>query len=152
MRRYGLSESQWERMKDLLPGRECHVGGTAKDNRLFVEAVLYRYRAGIPWRDLPVWFGDWKNVHRRLRRWCESGVIERIFRHLAADHDNEYMMIDSTIVCAHQHSAGTRKKGARIRPSVGLPWRTDHQNPCSCRCCRKGCGAFPDTRAKGEHH
>ncbi|OAZ58253.1 uncharacterized protein SRCM100623_03022 [Acetobacter pasteurianus] len=93
------------------------MGGTAVNNRLFVEAVLYRYRAGIPWRDLPARFGDWKNVHRRLRRWCESGVIERIFRYLAADHDNEYMMIDSTIVRAHQHSAGALKKGVRIRPS-----------------------------------
>ncbi|WP_339078853.1 IS5 family transposase [Novacetimonas hansenii] len=111
MRRYGLRDDQWERIKDLLPGREGHVGGTAADNRLFVEAVLYRYRAGIPWRDLPARFGDWKNVHRRLRRWCESGVIERIFRDLAADHDNEYMMIDSTIVRAHQHSAGALKKG-----------------------------------------
>ncbi len=67
MRRYGLSDGQWERIKDFLPGREGHVGGTAADNRLFVEAVLYRYRAGIPLRDLPVRFGDWKNVHRRLR-------------------------------------------------------------------------------------
>lgn len=74
MRRYGLRDDQWERIKDLLPGREGHVGYTAEDNRLFMEAVLYRYRAGIPWRDLPARFGDWKNVHRRLRRWCESGV------------------------------------------------------------------------------
>ncbi len=64
MRLYGLSDSQRERIKALLPGREGHVGGTAADNRMFVEAVLYRYRAGIPWRDLPVCFGDWKNVHR----------------------------------------------------------------------------------------
>ena len=151
MRRYGLNNGQWERIKDLLPGRKGHVGGTAADNRLFIEAVLYRYRAGIPWRDLPVRFGDWKNVHRRLRRWCESGVIERIFRHLAADHDNEYMMIDSTIVRAHQHSAGVYKKGGGSgrRP---IPWRTDYQNPCHCRCRGKGCGSFPDTRAKGGHH
>src|SRR5580692_10934537 len=53
MRRYALRDDQWERIKDLLPGREGHVGVTARDNRLFVEAVLYRYRAGIPWRDLP---------------------------------------------------------------------------------------------------
>jgi hypothetical protein len=58
MRRYALRDDQWERIKDLLPGREGHVGVTAKDNRLFVEAVLYRYRAGIPWRDLPERFGD----------------------------------------------------------------------------------------------
>jgi transposase len=82
----------------FLPGREGHVGGTAADNRLFVEAVLYRYRGDVPWRDLPERFGDLKNTHKRLRRWCESSVFERIFTHLAADHDNEYMMIDSTIV------------------------------------------------------
>ena len=58
MRRYALRDDQWNRIKDILPGREGHVGATAKDNRLFVEAVLYRYRAGIPWRDLPERFGD----------------------------------------------------------------------------------------------
>jgi transposase len=51
MRRYALRDDQWERIKDFLPGREGHVGGTAADNRLFVEAVLYRFRAGIPWRE-----------------------------------------------------------------------------------------------------
>ena len=64
-RRYALRDDQWERIELLLPGREGHVGVTAADNRLFVDAVLYRYRAGIPWRDLPERFGDWKNVHRR---------------------------------------------------------------------------------------
>ena len=64
MTRYGLHEDQWERIKDLLPGRIGHVGATARDNRRFVEAVVYRYRAGIPWRDLPERFGDWKNTHR----------------------------------------------------------------------------------------
>ena len=50
MRRHALRDDQWDRIKDFLPGREGHVGGTAADNRLFVEAVLFRYRAGIPWR------------------------------------------------------------------------------------------------------
>jgi transposase len=118
MRRYGLRDDQWERIKDFLPGREGHVGGTAADNRLFIEAVLYRYRAGIPWRDLPQRFGDWKNTHTRFRRWCESGVFERIFKALAEDCDNEYMSLDSTIVRAHQHSAGARKKTAAIKPSA----------------------------------
>jgi len=53
MERFGLRNDQWERIKDVLPGREGHVGGTAEDNRLFVEAVLYRFRTGCPWRDLP---------------------------------------------------------------------------------------------------
>ncbi|MGH6851692.1 MAG: IS5 family transposase [Methylocella sp.] len=110
MRRYALRDDQWERIKELLPGRKGSVGVTAADNRLFVEAVLYRYRAGVPWRDLPERFGDWKNVHQRFSRWAKSGVWERLFQHLAADADNEYAMIDSTIVRAHQHSAGAEKK------------------------------------------
>src|SRR3954462_13736239 len=102
MRRYALREDQWDRIKDQLPGRDGWVGVTAADNRLFVEAVIYRYRAGIPWRDLPERFGQWKNVHRRFSRWAQSGVWERVFQLLAADADNEYAMIDSTIVRAHQ--------------------------------------------------
>ena len=106
MSRYRLRDDQWERIKLLLPGRIGHVGVTAQDNRRFVEAVLYRYRAGIPWRDLPERFGDWKNTHRRFSRWAKTGVWQRVFEHLASEADNEYAMIDSTIVRAHQHSAG----------------------------------------------
>ena len=110
MERFGLRNDQWDRIKDILPGREGHVGGTAEDNRLFVEAVLYRFRTGCPWRDLPERFGYWKSVHQRFGRWAKSGVFERIFKLLSSDPDNEYMMIDATIVRAHQHSAGARKK------------------------------------------
>lgn len=104
--RYALRDDQWEHIKDLVPGREGCVGVTAKDNRLFVEAVLYRYRSGIPWRDLPARFGDFRVIHTRFTRWTKSGVWERIFKHLAEAADNEYNMIDATIVRAHQHSAG----------------------------------------------
>ena len=120
MRRYALRDVQWERIRDLLPGREGHVGVTAKDNRLFVEAVLYRYRAGIPWSDLPARFGEAKAIHRRFSRWAEGGVWARVFAALGAEAANEYAMIDATIVRAHQHSAGARKKGATAtRPSGG---------------------------------
>ena len=109
MRRYSLRDDQWDKIKDLLPGRKESVGVTAKDNRLFVEAVLYRYRAGIPWRDLPERFGDFRVVHTRFTRWSKRGVWEKVFKTLAEDADNEYAMIDSTIVRAHQHSAGAKK-------------------------------------------
>ena len=117
MRRYALRDDQWDRIKDMLPGRDGSVGVTARDNRLFVEAVLYRYRAGVPWRDLPERFGDPIKVHMRFSRWAKSGVWQRVFEHLAADADNEYAMIDSTIVRAHQHSAGAQKKPARTQRS-----------------------------------
>ena len=108
-RRYALRDDQWDRIKDFLPGRKGSVGRTAKNNRLFVEAILYRYRAGIPWRDLPERFGDFRVVHTRFTRWNRRGVWEQIFKVLAEDADNEYAMIDSTIVRAHQHSVGAQK-------------------------------------------
>ena len=117
MRRYALRNDQWERIEALLPGRDGCVGVTAKDNRLFVEAVLYRYRSGISWRDLPERFGNYRMIHTRHTRWSRSGVWERIFTLLAQDADNEYAMIDSTIVRAHQHSAGARKKGGNAKLS-----------------------------------
>lgn len=109
MRCSSLRDDQWNQIKNMLPGRAGSVGVTAADNRLFVEAVLCRYRAGCPWRDLPESLGHWKNIHRRFSRWAKRGVWDAIFCHVAADADNEYAMIDSTVVRAHQHSAGARK-------------------------------------------
>ena len=113
MRRFGLRDDQWERIKDLLPGRESSVGVTAADNRLrlWTSRCCIGYRTGMPWRDLPERFGDGRKVHLRFSRWAKSGVWEQVFQHLAADADNEYAMIDSTIVRAHQHSAGAKKAG-----------------------------------------
>lgn len=116
MRRYGLRDEQWKRIENLLPGRKETVGVTAKNNRLFVEAVLYRYRAGIAWRDLPDRFGYFKAIHTRHTRWSKTGVWEKIFKVLAEDADNEYAMLDSTIVRAHQHSAGAKKKKTAMKP------------------------------------
>jgi transposase len=120
VRRYALRDDQWQKIEGLLPGREGHVGGTAKDNRLFVEAVLYRYRAGIPWRDLPERFGDFRVIHTRHTRWSRSGVWQRVFERLADDPDNEYAMIDSTIVRAHQHAAGAKGGPKRKKPLAAV--------------------------------
>jgi transposase len=109
--RYALRDDQWERIRALLPGQAGQAGATARDNRLFIEAVLYRYRAGIAWRDLPQRFGDFRVVHLRHSRWSKSGVWQRVFKELAQEADNEYAMIDSTIIRAHQHSAGAKKGG-----------------------------------------
>ena len=119
MKRYALRDDQWDRIKSLLPGRPETVGTTAKDNRLFVEAVIYRYRSGIPWRDLPERFGEWRNVHKRHTRWASSGVWDQVFKELSIHPDSEYQMIDSTIVRAHQHSAGAlKKRGLKLLAEV----------------------------------
>ena len=125
MHRYALRDDQWDKIKDFLPGREGHVGGTAADNRLFVDAVIYRYRTGIPWRDLPERYGHWKAVHRRYRRWCESGVFMRVFEIMSRDADNEFVMLDATIVRAQE------TKAAAGAPSAG--WLKESRRPCPGR-------------------
>jgi transposase len=108
-RRYGLKDEQLEKIKDLLPGSGGYMGTTAKDNRLFIEAVLYRYRTGISWPDLLVRFSDFRVVHTRYTRWAKSGIWEMVFQKLAANGNNEFAMLGSTIVRTHQHSAGAKK-------------------------------------------
>ena len=117
VKRYGLRDDQFARIEMLLPGRPGYVGrDSVLGNQVFVEAVIWKFRAGAPWRDLPERFGDWKNVHKRFSRWAKGGVWENLFKALADDPDNEYAMIDATIVRAHQHSAGARKKGGAAKP------------------------------------
>src|SRR6516162_293364 len=135
MRRYALRDDQWDRIKAILPGREGHVGGTAADNRLFVEAILFRFRAGIPWRDLPERFGEWKIVYQRFNRWAKSGAFERIFKLLASDHDNEYMMIDATALTSIA-SAPKKRRRASHRP---IPRRIDDQDSRARRRPRQSC-------------
>lgn len=110
-RRHELSDDQWDRIKDLLPGKEGDIGVTAKDNRLFVNAVLWIAKTGAPWRDLPERFGKFNSVWRRFDRWSEKGVWERVFREFQ-DPDTEWLLLDSTTIRAHQHAAGA-KKGVR---------------------------------------
>jgi transposase len=107
LRRHELTDEQWDAMKNLLPGKEGDPGVAAKDNRLFVNAILFVAKTGIPWRDLPERFGHWHNVFQRFNRWCKKGVFTRIFE-LLRDPDLEVLMLDSTVIRAHQHSAGQK--------------------------------------------
>src|ERR1019366_9109590 len=125
MKHHGLRDDQFARIENLLPGRPGTVGRDSdRGNRLFVEAVIWKFRVGAPWRDLPEHFGGWSNTHRRFSRWAEKGVWENLFKALADDPDNEYAMIDATIVRAHQHSAGARKKGVATKPSASTSARS----------------------------
>lgn len=108
-----LRDDQWERIKDLLPGKATDCGVTAKDNRLFVEAVLWMGRTGAPWRDLPAELGNWHTTYTRFSRWSRAGVWDRVFEAISQDRDEEEVMIDSTAVRAHQHAAGAKKNTAR---------------------------------------
>ena len=114
MESYELSNAQWDRIEGFLPGRQGWVGVTAKDNRNFVNGVLWVLRSGAQWKDLPAQFGNWKSMHKRFTRWARSGIWQRIFQVLLDDPDNRHVMIDSTIVRAHQQSA-CGKGGAKVR-------------------------------------
>ena len=113
--RFVVSDAVWEKVAPLLPGKASDRGMTAKDNRLFLEAVLWRVRTGLPWRDLPSEFGNWNSIFQRFRRWVRAGVFERLFEQLSGQPDFEYVLIDGTIVTAHQKARGV-KGGAKIRP------------------------------------
>jgi transposase len=115
MNRDLLSDAQWQRIAPLLPGKPGDPGRSGEDNRLFVEAVLWLVRTGVPWRDLPERFGKWGSVWKRFRRWALKGVFERVFNALSGDPDFEYALIDGTIVKVHRHGAGA-KGGLKIRP------------------------------------
>ena len=109
MDRLVLSDAAWERMAPLIIGRPDQKGSTGRNNRMFVEGVLWIVRTGSPWRDLPEVFGDWNSVFRRFSRWSIKGVWRRIFEAVSDDPDFEYLIVDSTIVRAHQHAAGAKK-------------------------------------------
>lgn len=113
MRRHELTDIQFEKIESFLPGRKESSGVTAKDNRLFVNAVIWIFKTGPPWRDLPERFGNWSSVHRRFTRWSKTGVFDRVFRVLSEDADMEFLLMDGTIVKAHQHSSGAKKKKAK---------------------------------------
>ena len=113
-----LRDDQWERIKDFVPGRTRGKSGPRTDNRRFLDALLWMARSGGRWRDMPERLGDYRSVKRRYYRWIEMGVLDAMLSVLARDADLEWLMIDSTIVRAHQHSAGARKKGAKSKPSA----------------------------------
>ncbi len=114
VKRYELEDQQWDRIAPVLPGKAGDPGRTAVDNRLFVNGVLWVLRSGAHWHDLPPRYGKYKSVHKRFTRWAKAGVWERVFELLIKERDNQYLMLDTTLVRAHQQAA-TGKGGARIR-------------------------------------
>lgn len=112
MLRLQLDDLQWQKI-DAFLSSERGPGRPPKDNRNFVEAVLWWRRTGVPWRDLPEQFGPWKTVFNRFDRWSKKGRWDRLLEALQTDADDEWHCIDSTINRAHQHSAGG--KGGRRR-------------------------------------
>jgi len=112
-RRHELTDEQWERIRDQLPGKTSDPGRTAANNRLFVNAVLYVLKTGIPWDDLPERLGKPNSVWKRYDRWCASGVWGRVAKALGdtdlTDTAPEELQLDSTSVKAHPTASTGRR-------------------------------------------
>jgi transposase len=109
-----LSDVMWARVDPLLPSSEGLRGGRWSDHRRVIEAIVWRYRTGSPWRDLPECFGPWQTVWKRHDRWAADGTWDRLLTQLSADADaagelDWVVAVDSSINRAHQHAAGARQ-------------------------------------------
>ena len=111
MRRHELTEREWQLVEPHTLGRLS----TGRDNRLFVNAVLYRVRTGVAWRDLPERFGPWNTVARRFRRWAQTGVWETLFQ-AVQEPDYAWVLVDSTTAKAHKAAAGQKKARRPPKP------------------------------------
>jgi|RhiMetdeSRZDD1v2_1073273.scaffolds.fasta_scaffold301311_2 transposase len=114
-RRYELTAEQWRRIEGMLPGKAGDRDRMATDKRTFVNGVMWVLRSGALWKHLPEQYGRWKSVYNRFLRWEKAGIWEKIFAVLIQDPRNQYAMIDSMIVRAHQQSkVGKGSKKTRL--------------------------------------
>ena len=112
-RRYELTDEEWSKLEPILPAnRAGKKGRPSKDNRMIFNAIVWIARSGAPWRDLPERYGSWETVYSRFRKWLDDGILDNIFRILSLEAELSELSLDSTIIRAHQASAGA-KKGAK---------------------------------------
>src|SRR6478672_7182882 len=119
--RHAISDADFARIEHLLPGRPGDTGWVAADNRLFINAVLYVARTGIPWRDLPERLGNWNSQWRRFDRWARAGRFAALAEVLR-DPDLDVLILDSTAVRAHPCAAGAKKSGTGLAARTVRRW------------------------------
>lgn len=126
-----IGDEQWARIEPLLPSNAGRRGHPFGDNRRVVEGIIYRYRTGIPWRDVPrSEFGPWQTVWKRHRRYAGDGTWDRVLAHLLAEADaagevDWRVSVDATIARAHQHGTNT----TRPEQDTGGPLELQESTP-----------------------
>ena len=113
MRRHALSDEQWQRLQVILPVQK-HGPKSKIGDREFVDAVLYRAKTGVPWRDLPERFGPWKSVYNRFANWSRRGVWKHLYKALRVRVDKTGCIVDGSNVRAHQDAAGGKGGSTEI--------------------------------------
>jgi transposase len=142
-----LTDVQWAKLAPLLPPQRPKMGRPPKDHRLIVEAIVWLDRTGAPWRDLPSHFGPWETVASRFYRWRRRGVWDRVLARLQADADAQGELdwllhfVDGSVVRAHQHAAGARRRPAKADLAAKHTGGSRRSSPCG----RSG-GAGPQPR------
>ena len=129
MIRQEISDDAWEWIEPLLPDRTPQRGGRWRDHRTMLEAMVWRFRVGAPWRDLPERFGPWQTVYDRFNRWCADGTFDRLLALAQAQADARgeidwQVSVDSTAAKLHQHGATLRRLGgnaATAKPAASEP-------------------------------
>ena len=109
LRRHEINDTDWERIKDVLPPENTGEGRPSKPNRTMFNGMLWIDKTGAPWRDLPERFGPWQTVYSRFRLWSKNDAFKSLFEHLSSDADMQDSSIDSTSCKVHQHAAGAKK-------------------------------------------
>ncbi len=122
IRRHEQSDAEWEFVRPQLP--ESLGGRKRLDDRRVLNGIVWKFRIGTAWRDVPERYGPWDTLHRRFSRWAADGTFDGMLRaaqaRVDAAGDIEWLMsVGSTIVRAHQHAAGAGKEGFASRPSGG---------------------------------
>lgn len=133
--RHELTDDQWAILEPRLPPQRPRTGRPAKDHRLILNAIIWRMKTGVPWRDLPERYGPWQSVYTRFRRWQQAGVWDRLLQEVQrqadarGDLDWDLHFLDGTTIRAHPHAAGA-KKGAARRPSAGARGASAPNSTC----------------------
>lgn len=108
LHRHDISDRAWNIIEPHLPGRRGSKSRPAKDNRRFINAVIWILRTGAPWRDLPPEYGNWSNTQRRFCRWRDKGIWAKLFKMFVQDPDFEWLMIDASYIKVHPDATGAR--------------------------------------------
>lgn len=120
IRRHELPDAEWEFVRPLLPA--SLRGRRRLDDRRGLNGIVWKFRTGTAWRDVPERYGPWATLHTRFRRWAADGTFERMLKAAQAQADavgdvDWLVSVDSTVVRAHQQATGARKGGFAAPPS-----------------------------------
>ncbi len=123
VKRHELSDKQWEQLKPLLPPQKQDTGRPSEDHRKIINGILWRLKTGVSWRDIPERYGPWSTIYSRFFRWKRSGIWDQIFSAILSQEDAQGCLdwdthyVDSTIIRAHQHASGLKKRGRKAKHS-----------------------------------